>query len=208
MLGVVNKRVDIESATPIAKLGERQYSINRATGLIGLFEYVKATAAITAFDAIMRVANEDGDCDAATAASKTIVDATKSWTVNAYVNYLATIIDGAAPAGETLRVLSNTATVLSLAAIRTGGTEEFSAALATSHRYSIHHPYYVAKTSALAKKIVGVAQMAVTANYYFWMLVKGRGIVNGTTADEAGLGATIVSTHAVAVDGLALVELI
>jgi hypothetical protein len=234
---MIGQSVVQESDTPKAQLGERIWQYNPETGIYGKYEYAYAPVAIAIHDLCMRTATEDGAPSAAsTAATKTIIDTTKSWTVNAYANMLVTITDGAAPVGETRRIVSNTATVLTVSSLRTGGVEEFSADLATSHRYSIHHPNYVAKTSGVAVFPAGVAPIAVTVLYYFWMQIKGRAIVNfiGTTnpsalgdvvvpsatagsamgstvgaqtALEAGLGAGVRPAHIVAVAGKALVDL-
>jgi len=233
---MIKQDITKTATTSDAQLGERIRQYNPDMGVYGVFEHVKAPVAISKFDLCMRAPVEDGDCDGATAASKTIVDATKSWTVDAWAGYLVTVIDGAAPYGETLRVESNTATVLTLAPVRIGATETFSANLGTSHRYSIHHPHFVAKTSGAAVHPAGVAQVAVAAGEYFWMQVCGRSLVNfdGTTdpsvlgeiavpsstagkakggtaaaqtAVEAGLGAGIRPVGVVAVNGQCLVDL-
>lgn len=190
---MIPMRVTEESSTPVAELGQRQWQRNPATGLHCQYQYVKAPAAITKYDLCMAVPVEDGDCDVAAASLKQVIDATKSWTVDEWTNYLVTIIDGATIYGETLRVASNTATILSLAPLRTGGTKEFSAAQATTHRYSIHQPYFAAKTSGAAVHSAGVAPIGVTLGYYFWMQKKGRVIVNFIgTSDPSVLGEVVV----------------
>ncbi len=232
---MIPQRVTEASSKPKAEKGQRIYQFNPNTGMYATYEYCKAGAGINAFDAIMRSPTEDGDCDVSSTASKTIVDATKSWSIDQWVGYLVTIIDGSAPIGETLRVISNTATTLTLGSMRPSGADKFSSDLDTTNRYSIHDPTLVVKTASASSRIIGVSPIPVAAGQYFWLQVGGRAIISAdgstnalvagegvvgsatagtvtgysatTTADEAGLSSNCVSLHAVNVSSAALVEL-
>jgi len=89
---------------------------------------------------------------------------------------------------------------ISTAKIRIIGT--WTTALTTSTTFNVFCPSSVEVAATSSKKIVGVAQHDVTADYYFWMLVKGIGIVK-VDASETTVGPGVKLIQSSAVAGLA-----
>lgn len=192
--------LNVESSTQKAPLGTRYFDQN--TGKV--YYYAKANEALTLGATLTPIlALFDGDCDASSGA--VLNDAAVTFTA-ATVGCYVKINVGTNSINDTPnKVLSYTANQLVL-------ESNWSADLTTAEDYVVYNPFLMENTDAAGETIKGVAPIAVTSGYYFWMqtggycsdvkiiggtdaIVANEGIVSSTTAGT-GKGLTAAGTTA------------
>ena len=200
---IPGQRVDEESSVAKMSLGTRYFEAH--TGKV--YYYVRANEALTAGSVVTpMVALFDGDCDVSSGA--VLNDAAVTFAGN-LVGSLVKINAGSNSVTDAPNEVSSfTANQLVL-------LNSWSEDLTTGEDYVVYNPWLVENCDAAGEVIVGVAPIAVTSGYYFWMqsggycdavrvegntdaVVANEGLVSsagagvakgltaaGTTADEA-----------------------
>lgn len=178
--------VDVESVVQKIPLGTRFF--DEKTGKV--YYYAQANEALTKGATLTpMIALFDGDCDASSGA--VLNDAAVTFTVDT-VGAFVKINAGTNGENDTPnRVKSFTANQLVL-------ENEWSDDLTTSEDYIVYKPFLVENTDAAGEIIVGVAPIAVTIDYFFWMQSGGIAddvkVIGGTDPIVANEGLVSSST--------------
>jgi len=183
---------DHNSATPKgASLGQRVQDAGH------VYMYVKATAAISANEAVVfqpaysSLDNITGFGNRATGTFPYVEDSGATWTAGDLVG-AALYIDAGTGAGQMKLIRSNTATRIYFEALHPGfgvGFEDdpFTTAPDITSDITIIAPFHVVKSpaSTLTNKGIGYAPFAFTSGYYGWICVTGLGLTKSGTSGAA-----------------------
>ncbi|MFA5135544.1 MAG: hypothetical protein WC505_07210 [Patescibacteria group bacterium] len=160
------------------------------------YMYVRAVGTITANQALGRaVAEVTKANDVASSTTTSVVFTTANLTANAHRGDWLCVYGGTGR-GDKVRIADNTASTLTL-------EDALATALGATSDIVIVSQYAVAPLNATYVIPVGVSNIAVTDDYYFWMQVSGIGLCNVDDSDTAITGgqAVIAGTDAGKIQG-------
>ena len=175
-----------QSSTANFKVGERAMTPDGREWV-----YVKAAEAITANmtvvpDAVVAVDTVSSSQDSL-GRNVYITEAAAGWTVGAYADAWV-YVDAGTGVGQAGRIKTNTTTTLELYP-----EFAFTTALAVGDSdITIREPFSVDKAAVTSKVqgVVGIAQIAITDDYYAWVLTRGTGLVLAGESLTVGSGFT------------------